>query len=340
MPYEGRTLKEFRFFPSRIYNNSIVSGNVNWVNPEYLIIEGEQIVQLSFQCKENQEEVICDVYIFGVNKDNLAPTKPANQSEYTNKWDEQYGDKIYETKQDISGKALLNQYADVISQSISNGLYGKITFENADNLPLGYNEVKWTFTPTDKNAKVFNGIIKFNVTKRNNNVEDEEVSQDTTLTASSIILSDQSAYDINVLNKPSKASFKFSSSDTDIATVNAKNGIVKSISEGRATITCEVTTPTESYSLTTDVTVISDDENYPMLNEGDLNLEVGDLFDLNAENYEKGSKIRYVSTNKEIAKVTSTSGKVTALKIGTANVRAIITNGDKVTVLSTNVTVE
>lgn len=50
-------------------------------------------------------------------------------------------------------------------------------------------------------------------------------------------------YDFNIKNKIKGSTYKWTSADKSIATVNSKNGLVKAVSEGTVKITCKITTP-------------------------------------------------------------------------------------------------
>ena len=63
------------------------------------------------------------------------------------------------------------------------------------------------------------------------------------LTANNLTLSIRESYNININNKVSGSKYYWYSSDTDVATVNPKNGIVNAVSSGATTIYCEITLP-------------------------------------------------------------------------------------------------
>ena len=49
--YSGLPLKSYRIIPSRQYEGKSVSGDVVWENPEYVIVEGYQTVNIVFNRK-------------------------------------------------------------------------------------------------------------------------------------------------------------------------------------------------------------------------------------------------------------------------------------------------
>jgi uncharacterized protein YjdB len=75
--------------------------------------------------------------------------------------------------------------------------------------------------------------------------------------------------------------------------------------------------------------VVGYDENAPVLSDNDLDLDVGTKFDIDAENCVAKSKIKYVSSDKTIATVKSSTGVITAVGSGKCYVTCTITTPDK-----------
>lgn len=145
------------------------------------------------------------------------------------------------------------------------------------------------------------------------------------LTATSVLLDTMATYDINLVNREVGSEYLWTSSDTEIVEVNSKSGKLKAIKEGKANIICEITLPdTTTQTLVSEVTV-GYDANAPLLTESELDLEVGDTFDINLENKVAKSKYRWITSDKSIAKVNSSNGKVTAMSAGDAYVTCTIT---------------
>ncbi len=63
------------------------------------------------------------------------------------------------------------------------------------------------------------------------------------LTAKELIIDVNESYNININSKIKGSKYYWKSTNTDIATVNSKNGIVKAISDGTADIQCKITLP-------------------------------------------------------------------------------------------------
>lgn len=219
-------------------------------------------------------------------------------------------------------------------------VFGEYTWENPDYIiKSGEQTVTMLFT-SDEGEIVKADIYLYGVNWKNTDpdadLEDEvnntssttDASIDTTptLTATTLIMSDEATYDINVNDKIADSTYVWTSSNTKVAKVNAKTGVVTAVADGKAKVTCKITTPeSETITLISNVTVGESDD-YPSLNDNDIELSVSDKFDLNVEDQIAKSKYRYVSSDKTIASVNATNGIVTAKKTGTAVVRCIVTS--------------
>lgn len=229
---------------------------------------------------------------------------------------------------------------------------GSITYPNIDAITAGEFNLQYVFVPNDDKYETLTGYLKYYVypedsEKSKGKIEhdaEEILDEPTTpsLTATTVQLTSlASSFDININNKPIESvTYEWTSSDADIVEVNKKNGLIKAKKEGKAIITCEITYPDFTTQTLTSVVIVGYDENSPVLSENELELEVGDKFTINVENLDKGSKVSWKSSNKNIVKVSSTKGKVTAVGTGEAYVTCTITSPDKqVIVLRTNISV-
>jgi uncharacterized protein YjdB len=160
------------------------------------------------------------------------------------------------------------------------------------------------------------------------------------LTATTVTLNTLTTYDINLDNKISGSSYRWTSSNPDVAKVNPKNGLVTAVSEGTAIITCEMTLPDGTVQTLTSEVVINYDDNAVVLSDTELDLEVGEKYTLKVENAPAGAKIKFTSSDKAVAKVGTVNGKVTAVSPGEAYITCTITADNQVFVLRCNVTVE
>lgn len=165
-----------------------------------------------------------------------------------------------------------------------------------------------------------------------------ETTSKASLTATTLALTSDTSYDINISNKDSGASYTWTSNNEKVAIVNSK-GMVSAISDGDAIITCTETCSDGTINTYTSTVTVGTDDNFPILNDDDITLDVKDTYKLKVENETSGSIIKYKSSDKTIAKV-SVGGKITALKAGNCIITATITNGTNVVVLNCDVEVD
>lgn len=138
-------------------------------------------------------------------------------------------------------------------------------------------------------------------------------------------------YDLDIKNAAKNSTFAWSTSNKKVATVN-KNGLVKGVAKGTATITCKVKTSGKTYSLSAKVTVIAPAKSITVTDR-EMQLKVGQTGKLGATITPSSSndKITWSSEDKSIAAVDST-GKITAKKAGLTKVTATTISGKKATV--------
>lgn len=326
--YVGQKLSNFIIFGRPILPNEFTYGTINWEDPDYVIVYGEQTVKIVYNDITNSKTVIFDVYIFGIYD---------NTDYIVNNYD--YSEQIFDATigcdiNDVVPKMIFyNKNGKVVS--------GSFSYNNWNNMIEGLQEVEWVFTPDDPKYNNVSGKIKINV-QSNDNIEETE-NEDTTipsLTVFSVILtSTESYYDINLNNKISGSKYRWLSSNPDVVEVNSKNGLIKAKKEGKAIITCEITLPDSTKQTLTSEVIVGVDENIPVLTEDDIELEVGDKFTIGVENLIKNSKVSWKSSDKTIVKV-NTKGKITAVGVGDAYIICTITTPEKqVIVLRANVSV-
>lgn len=133
------------------------------------------------------------------------------------------------------------------------------------------------------------------------------------LSSKSIIRANGTTYTLKVKGTKKKA--KWYSSNKKVATVN-KYGNVTAVGKGTATITAKVRS--KKYKCT--VKVVK-----PKINKTSKTIVKGKTYDLKISG--TSSKVTWSSSNKSVAKVSS-KGKVTAVKKGTATIKAKV-NGKK-----------
>jgi hypothetical protein len=139
-------------------------------------------------------------------------------------------------------------------------------------------------------------------------------------------------YDLNIKNKITGSTHKWTTSDKSIATVS-KTGIVTGIKKGTVTITCTATTPDgDQYILTNKIAIRQPATSVKVSNKI-TTVNVGQSYDFNRTMAPKTSNdlTSWTSSDTSIAKVNK-AGIVTALKEGTVTITAKTLSGktDKV----------
>jgi uncharacterized protein YjdB len=320
--YVGQPLKNYIFKNKSIsYNGVYLTGELKWENPEYLIQNGSQYVTLLFISDNNNKVITFKVYINGLNESNK---------------------KVYGgDTSDVIYQGYINcDLGDVLPSMFfrddkGKQVKGKVTYSEIDITKVGVYDIQWTFTPDDISYETKTGVIKVNLSE---NVIDQPIS--TTLTASSILLEEGTTYDINLLDKEEGNTYQWSTSNSKVAKVNNRNGLVSSVAEGEAKITCKVTNGNDVKVLSANV-IVGDDDNAPILSETELDLSVGDSIDLDVENRIAKCKYLWKSSDKTIVKVNSATGTIEAVNNGQATITCtIITQKKEVIVLKCDVSVD
>lgn len=327
----GTPLKDINVTSVSKYKNEYVSGNIQWVNPEYKIIIGDQTVNATFYCNKTQETVNLNIYIYGI------PDPYYNmEKDKTEKKELLNGGKNVKEVLPIgvigcSIESILDPTDMIFYDKNNNIILGDLVYTNFDNSKNGLQEVTWTFTPNNDIYETKVGYIEVKLE------EDIEI-ESTSLTATTLLLSTtDSTFDINLDNKVKDSTYLWKSSNTKVARV-ATNGLVSAVNEGEATVSCTITNGYDVQVLEADVIVGGD--NATQLTDTELELEVGDLYNVDVENGISGAKYRWTTSDKSVAKTTTTSGKITGLKSGTATITCTITKDKEIIILKCNVNVE
>jgi hypothetical protein len=308
-------------------NGFHVLGDFSWENPTYNIKQGSQSANIIFTTADKRQ-LIFPVEINGINEP-WRQTLCGFMSGY-----------IVDCYEGTTLNDLQTPFW-FYGENVNNVLDGDIKYTCDDELTIGKHNATWIFTPYDTTYKPISGDFVINVIK-NLNIVDTTIS----LTAKNLIFESAGmTYDININNKVSGSTYSWKSSNTNVATVSTSTGFVKAISNGSSVLTCTITLPDNSViKLTTNVTVsinVNNTEDYPDLNENELYLNTGEVFDLEIVNKIVGSKYKYKSFNPAIAKTTSLTGIVTAVSQGNTTIRLTITSPDKqVIIRDCNIIVE
>ncbi|HHT38497.1 MAG TPA: hypothetical protein GXZ95_03685 [Mollicutes bacterium] len=146
-----------------------------------------------------------------------------------------------------------------------------------------------------------------------------------TLNATNLILGLDTTFDINVNNKISGSKYTWQSFNPKVAKVNAKNGVITPVGNGETIIMCKILLPDESELFLECKVIVGYDEDSPILSDDSLELNIGDVFRLKVNNTIIDSEYSWKSSDKTIAKVTSKTGKITAIASGEAYITCTIT---------------
>lgn len=340
--YAGYKLSDY-YISGNAYYKDIPYAAIEWYNEDYVIVEGRQIIDIDLPG-------IFD----GVNKlsieieGKLEPLKttPLQTERQKPEKKKVYGGNYKEYVFDgITGFS----YEEIIPKMIFIGqdgveLTGKFSIPDWDSSKEGLYEFNWIFEPDDSSYETKTGIVKVKFYKAVNweefEKEQNNIPTPPSLTATKIILAKNAFYDINIDNKIKGASYSWSSSDENVAKVNAKNGLVTAISEDSTVITCKITIPDGTTQELTSIVYVEYDDNAVVLSDSELNLEIGEKYTLKAENVPVNAKIKFTSSDKSIIKVGTINGKITALKEGNAYVTCTVTDDTQVIVLRCDITVE
>ncbi|WP_281532486.1 Ig-like domain-containing protein [Anaerocolumna aminovalerica] len=140
-------------------------------------------------------------------------------------------------------------------------------------------------------------------------------------------------YDLNIKNKVAGSTYKWTSSNKKVATVD-KNGVVTGVKQGTVTISCKVTTPKATYVLSNKVTIRQPAKSIK-INNKITTVNVGQTYDLNRTITPKTSldTTTWTSSSNSIVKM-GKWGEFTALKEGKVTITAKTLSGktDKVTI--------
>jgi hypothetical protein len=201
------------------------------------------------------------------------------------------------------------------------------------------------------NFKLTNGIYKipYTVYFYNNNliksnqydkikgsfnivVKDSLINNDTStnITANSLFISDIGlSYIVNINNKLSDAVYSFSTGNSTIAYVGSKSGLITAKAKGSTTITCKETLLDGTINKYTATVTVGVTDDMPCLTDDELNLSIGDNFDLGVNNRITGSTYKYKSLNSDIVSVKTLTGKGEALSEGNTDIILTATTKDK-----------
>jgi hypothetical protein len=214
--YEGDILSNFVFLNYPILNGVIQTGELKWENPSYVIKEGNQVVNLSFKPYDKDELIIFNVSIIGIKsntQNNIHNSKELKcYTDFSNmKIDALTGGKPEDT---IPPIYFYNDEGKKVK--------GTFSYLNWDSSKIGLLNLQWVFTPDDKTYNSQSGEIIINFYS----LEDPLPS----LTATSLMLDEAATFDININDKIEGSTYQFTSSNTRVAKVSSRSGVVQALS--------------------------------------------------------------------------------------------------------------
>jgi surface protein len=127
---------------------------------------------------------------------------------------------------------------------------------------------------------------------------------------------------------PSSLAVKYSSSNTELATVGEESGVVVGKAEGTVTITATSADPNYSGSASYKLTITRNESGLQFANTA-ATATYGAAFTAPELKNEHGLTVKYESSNKTVATVDETSGKVTLLKAGETTITAKFGGNDE-----------
>jgi|LSQX01.3.fsa_nt_gb uncharacterized protein YjdB len=142
------------------------------------------------------------------------------------------------------------------------------------------------------------------------------------------------SYPIEIRNLKAGASVSYKSGDSKVATVT-KDGIVKAVSEGTVKITATIKQDKKSYTSVINIEVRCAD--VLITNEEPVNLNVGEIVLLKANNGFRTSNYEWSSSDPKLMKIDNKTGEATALSTG--NVAITVKNKDDNTKDTINLTI-
>ncbi|MHB8131491.1 MAG: family 16 glycosylhydrolase [Mobilitalea sp.] len=149
------------------------------------------------------------------------------------------------------------------------------------------------------------------------------------LTATTIQMDKSTTYNIDIIGKKTGLSYVWTTSNNNVVKVNAKNGKISAVNEGEAFVTCSISGLGRDKQNLRCKVIVGEDAEGPRLTKENLNLKVGEQFDINISKKIANSKYRWISSNQAVLKINTSNGVVIATGKGEAEVTCTITAPDK-----------
>jgi uncharacterized protein YjdB len=248
--YVGDKLGDFLVTPYAVKNEKMISGEFKWTNPDYVIVAGEQYVELQFvDYKHKDTTITFKLYIYGIDK----PSKAVQESA---------ANVSSETKVEEKETSLI-----VTDLYLSKGMSYDLNLADVDNTNYTWTSsdtsIATVNSETGKVKAISNGKVVITCTGSTDDKQ-AELSANVTIGPAKNIpkLSDDSlsldvgdTFDIDIENGIKDQKVRFYSSDMDTAKVKSKSGVVSAENSGDANIYCNISKGTTVYLLKCSVEV-------------------------------------------------------------------------------------
>jgi uncharacterized protein YjdB len=260
--YIGRNLSNYRIQSDVEINEKRYSAYLYWDNPNYIIIGGEQYVDLLIRITDLYDDsskiIICKVYIYGVKNpdtienstDSISKSSINNDSENINTTPSLTATSIslqsgvpYDINlMDIDSEEELNY-----EWTSSNGNIVSVDKDTGKvkGIKTGTATITCKIKHLDNVLYTLNSNITVNSSKANLPI----------LTDSDVTLGVGDDYNIDIENGIAKSITRFISSDKETVSVNAKTGEIKALKAGKAMIICTVKKGKTVYVIKCNITV-------------------------------------------------------------------------------------
>jgi uncharacterized protein YjdB len=233
-----------------------------WVNPEYVIKDGEQYVDFVFNIVNkygvSDGDVTCKVYIYGVkNPDTIEDSTDSTPKSSANNDSENINTTPSLTATSISLQSGVPYDINLMDIDSEEELNYEWTSSNGNIVSVDKDtgKVKGIKTGTatitckikhlDNVLYTLNSNITVNSSKANLPI----------LTDSDVTLGVGDDYNIDIENGIAKSITRFISSDKETVSVNAKTGEIKALKAGKAMIICTVKKGKTVYVIKCNITV-------------------------------------------------------------------------------------
>jgi hypothetical protein len=206
---------------------------------------------------------------------------------------------------------------------------GKYSYPNYSDTRLGTWDLKWVFNPDDQSLAPISGVFKVHTIMRMYGTTSEDDDDVPSLMSPTISMEIGTTYTPQIINNIQDSDYLWTTSDKSVIKINKKTGKTYAISSGKATVTCKINTPYDDiFTLTTDVTVLSNTKAARIASNDVITLSKGDTMTLEPNYDASNSTAAFSSSKSSVVRAEPYTGKIIARKPGTAYITCTIINTD------------